>query len=186
MNSQALRWTVIIGAGFLTGLILLFGVILLLGNTLFRPMFHPLSSPMSQFWPGQYDSNGERIYFTATSNSDQPIVADLIGQRGRMQGSMLACANCHGPRGRGGTVTMMMETFQAPDIRYSTLTAAAHGQDNDGEEHQDHPAYTDETIKRAITQGLDPAGEPLDWPMPNWQMSDRDLEDLVNYLKELE
>ena len=183
MNNQALRWVVIIGAGFLTGLILLFGVMLLLGNTLFRPMFHPLSSPMSQILPGQYDSNGERIYFTATSNSGQPIEAEMLGMR-RMQPGMIACVNCHGPEGRGGTVTMMMETFKVPDIRYSTLTAAEHGQDNE-DDHENHPPYTDEAIKRAITQGLDPAGEPLDWPMPNWRMSGSDLEDLVSYLKSL-
>lgn len=78
MNTQPLRWLLIVGAGILTGLFLLAGIILLLGNTMFRPMFHPMSSPLSQFLPGQFDSNGERIYFTATSESRQPIVADVI------------------------------------------------------------------------------------------------------------
>jgi len=56
--------------------------------------------------------------------------------------------------------------------------------EHEGEE--EHPPYTDETIKRAITQGVDPAGEPLEWPMPRWSMSDEDLEDLLDYLKSLE
>ena len=30
------------------------------------------------------------------------------------------------------------------------------------EEGEEHPPYTDETIKRAITQGVEPDGEPLE------------------------
>jgi hypothetical protein len=30
----------------------------------------------------------------------------------------------------------------------------------------EHKPYTDETIKRAITEGVEPDGESLDWPMP--------------------
>jgi len=49
----------------------------------------------------------------------------------------------------------------------------------------DHPAYTDATIKRAVTQGLDPAGEPPDWTMPRWHLTDQDWTDLLAYLKTL-
>jgi mono/diheme cytochrome c family protein len=124
--------------------------------------------------PGGFRSNGERIYFTATSASGQPIVAEM----GRMvMSSPAACADCHGPDGRGSTVwMMMMGSFEAPDIRYATLVA---------EGHEEHPAYTDDLIKRAITEGLDPAGEPLKYPMPRWRMSERDLNDLLGYLKSL-
>lgn len=48
-----------------------------------------------------------------------------------------------------------------------------------------HPPYTDELIKRAITEGLDPGGKPLDKTMPRWKMSDRDLDDVIAYLKQL-
>ncbi len=54
---------------------------------------------------------------------------------------------------------------------------------HDGEEH---PPYTDATIKQAITDGLNPAGDPLDHTMPRWQMSERDLDDLLEFLKTLE
>ena len=75
---------------------------------------------------------------------------------------------------------MMMTTFVAPDIRYPTLTAAE--MDQGGEKH---PAYTDETIKRAITQVVDPAGKALEWPMPRWTMSETDRNDLLAFLKTL-
>ncbi len=129
----------------------------------------------------QFRSNGEQIYFTATSQRGTPITSDM--GMGMMGGGALSCASCHGPDGRGGTVRMMMETFVAPDIRYKTLTAEKMEHDEGAEEH---PPYTDETIKRAITQGLNPAGEPLEWPMPRWTMSDEDLEDLLDFLKSLD
>lgn len=182
MNSQSLRWLVIVGAGVLVGLILLVGLTVLLANVVYRPMFSPMAPALNPVFPNDYDSNGERIYFTGTSTSDAEVVPVMLG-RHTMQQGMMACVNCHGPEGRGGTITMMMDTFTAPDIRYSTLTESEEHQEAD--EHEAHPVYTDETIKRAITEGLDPAGEPLDWPMPRWQMSDADLDDIVAYLKTL-
>lgn len=77
---------------------------------------------------------------------------------------------------------MMMGTFIAPDIRYKTLTSA----EEHGQAHEEHPQYTDETLKQAITQGINPAGEPLGWPMPHWNMSEQDLNDLIDFLKTLE
>jgi cytochrome c oxidase subunit II len=135
----------------------------------------------------RFDSNGERIYFTARSASGQPIRADVDRMQGMQRGGM-ACVDCHGEDGRGGVVRiMMMERFEAPDIRYKTLAEEDHAQEGQEEnDHDEHPPYTDETLKRAITEGIDPAGEPLDWPMPRWQMDESDLDDLIAYLKTLD
>lgn len=179
MNDQ-IRWPLVLGAGVVVGLGLLVLCVAALSAWLgFRNSFWPMH-PTAGIIPGRYASNGERIYFTATSNSGRPISADMAGMQ-MMQSGMMSCATCHGSEGRGGRVTMMMGTFEAPDIRWSTLTAGEHG-----ESGEEHPPYTEETVKRAITQGLDPAGQPLDWPMPRWQMSNQDLNDLIEYLKTLD
>jgi cytochrome c oxidase subunit II len=156
------RWGLTIVAAVLVGLglVALYAGLLAVGDNRFR-------------------SNGERIYFTATSDSGQPVVAEM--GRMVMPSPMMACADCHGPQGRGGPVQMMMGSFEAPDIRYKTLTAEEHEAG-----HEEHPLYSDELIKRAITQGLDPAGGSLNFPMPRWRMSERDLSDLLDYLKTLE
>lgn len=139
----------------------------------------------------QYGSNGEQIYFTSASQRGDPISFQMAGggMMGgmRMTGGMMACVDCHSADGRGGRVQMMMTTFVAPDIRYQALTAEQmeHGAEQ-GDEEEEHPPYTDETIKQAITQGVDPAGNPLAWPMPRWSMSEADLNDLVAFLKTLE
>lgn len=178
MSAQS-RWVLVVVAGLIVGLVLLACVGLFIGGLGVRQMASPMGGSFGLF-PGRFGSNGERIYFTATSNSGQPITAEMVGMR-MMREGMMTCATCHGPDGRGGRVTMMMGTFEAPDIRYSTLTEGEHDA-----AHEEHPPYTDELIKRAITQGIDPAGEPLDWAMPRWSMSERDLNDLLAYLKTLE
>ena len=92
-----------------------------------------------------------------------------------MMGGPLACANCHGPEGHGGPVQFMMQSFDVPNIMWPDLTG----------QHMDHQPYTEETVKQAITQGVDPADNPLEYPMPRWQMSAQDLNDLVSFIKTL-
>jgi len=87
----------------------------------------------------------------------------------------LACANCHGAEGHGGTVHIRMYSFDVPDITWPTLTG----------QYEDHQPFTEETVKQAITQGVDPAGNSLEYPMPRWQMSAQDITDLVAYIKTL-
>ncbi len=81
---------------------------------------------------------------------------------------------------------MMMWSFNVPDITWDNLTEEEHREEPDsGEEHEEHPPYTSETLKLAITRGINPAGEPLDEEMPRWQMSTQDLNDLVDFIKTL-
>jgi cytochrome c oxidase subunit 2 len=139
------------------------GLIGLIALNLYSPSRYTINS-------SDFQSNGERIYFTATSNSGEPIISSIGAMT--MRGGMMSCAACHGADGKGGRGRMMMWTFNASDIRYSSLTS--------GEK-----PYTGELIKRAITEGLDSEGKRLEPPMPVWQMSDNDLNDLLEYLKTL-
>ncbi len=144
------------------------GVIGLFAVNLYSPSYSRYAISTSDF-----QSNGERIFFTATSDSGKPIISS-IGTMA-MSGGMMSCAACHGADGKGGQGRMMMWTFNAPDIRYSSLTAGLEGE----------KPYTDELIKRAITEGLDSEGKQLEPPMPVWQMSDDDQNDLTGFLKTL-
>ncbi|MFZ3060150.1 MAG: cytochrome c [Candidatus Methanoperedens sp.] len=139
------------------------GVTGLFAVNLYSPSYYTISS-------SDFQSNGERIYFTATSNSGKPIISSIGAMT--MRNGMMSCAACHGADGKGGRGRMMMWTFNASDIRYSSLAS--------GEK-----PYTDELIKRAITEGLDSEGKKLEPPMPVWQMSDEDQNDLLEYLKTL-
>lgn len=135
--------------------------------------------------PESFESNGERIYFTASSESGEPIRA-RGGPSNAAAIHDLACADCHGEDGAGQRVTLMMETFTAPDITWQTLGAEEHGEDHEEDENgEEHPPYTAASLKAAITSGVNPAGEQPSERMPRWEMSPEDLDDLVAYLMTL-
>lgn len=119
--------------------------------------------------PGSYVSNGQLIYMTGFNQ--QGLRIPFTGGPAWLYTHGGGCAACHGPTGRGGVYPMMC-SVRAPDIRYSTL-AGEHG-------------MSDEDIKRAIVEGIGENGEQLDYCMPRWQLSNSDLNDLIEYLKQLE
>lgn len=121
---------------------------------------------------GSFDSNGERIYFTATSDRGTEIT--YTGGPGSsswmMMGGRLACVSCHGPDGKGGKHSMgMMQVMDAKDIRWSVL----------------QPEYDAEKFRLAVVKGQDPDGTQLNSDMPRWNISNDDLADLIAFLKTL-
>lgn len=132
----------------------------------------------SRFDPGRFRSDGERIYFTATNSAGQVIRYDGGPGGAMMMMHRYACVDCHGADGKGGRVATMGQAFDAPNITWSALAPEHHA-----DTQMDHPPYTEETVKRAITRGLDPDGKPLDSPMPRWRMSDQDLDAVIAFLK---
>ncbi|WP_233085431.1 c-type cytochrome [Methanococcoides orientis] len=141
-------------------------------------------------YPAQYDSmtdpniitdfssNGEMIYYTGLNENRQEIPVSGGPHWLYVHGG--SCVSCHGVDGKGG-VPIMMGTVIPSDITYEVLTS----EEEHENEHEEHPPYTDETITIAIREGKDPSGEELDYTMPRWDLSDEDMEDLIEYLKTL-
>lgn len=146
-------------------------ITLLLAACASRPQ--PAGSSGTVWGTGAFGSNGERIYFTATSESGAEITyTGGPSSNGWMMGGggRLACASCHGPDGRGGVHGMgMMQTMDAKDIRWSVL---------EGE-------FDTEKFRAAVVEGQDPDGTQLSTDMPRWTIGDDDLADLIAYLKTL-
>jgi mono/diheme cytochrome c family protein len=131
-----------------------------------------------------YISNGERIYLTGTSASGQPVNSlggdAPMGMHRQMHGG--GCASCHGDD-RDGRRLWPRFWIEAPAL----TTEALFGDDDhgaDSSDHGDHGSYDAVSLRRAITQGFDPAGEALDNAMPRWSMAEADINDLVSYLQQ--
>jgi len=129
---------------------------------------------------GSYASNGERIYYLGIDSDGNRI--PFRGGPHWLSAMGGSCVNCHGPDGTGG-LPVMMGTRRPGDIRYSALTSGKHGHDDEDEGGH---RYSDDDIRRAITDGVEPDGERLDPTMPRWKMEEEDLADLLEYLKTLE
>lgn len=172
MNSRT-TWIVVVVAAVLVGLALVCCVAFAFGGYL---VIRPTSRGAE---PQEDASSGQQIYFTGRNERGERIPFEGGPMWLYMRGG--SCAVCHGADGRGGA-PVMMGTEIPGDIRYHHLIEEEH--EEEGEE--EHPPYTDEQIKRAVTLGVNPAGEPLDLTMPRWRMSDQDLDDLLEFLKTLD
>jgi len=116
---------------------------------------------MRDFSKSRYASSGEEIYLTGQSDKSGRVYSDF----GMMR---IGCANCHGADGSGGMV--FPDGTESADIRWKALAKEG---------------FTEATVKRAITEGLDEKGEPLSGYMPRWTIGTQDLKDLIAYMKTL-
>lgn len=131
---------------------------------------------------------GETMYRKGLLPSGQPMLAQV--QDGiEIDGTMASCSNCHLPSGLGSLEGGIVSTptngakLYAPfrgqlDVPGSTMKRSMY---NGGS----RPAYTDELLAKALTTGVDPAGRTLNDAMPRYDLSERDQEILIHYLKNL-
>ncbi len=121
---------------------------------------------------GSFRSNGERIYFTATSERGTKI-SHTNGPGSNdwmMMGGHMACASCHGPNGQGGKHSMgMTQVMDSKDIRWLTLKSE----------------FDAEEFRLTVVKGQDPDGTQLKTDMPRWNIGNEDLADLIVFLKTL-
>jgi mono/diheme cytochrome c family protein len=129
---------------------------------------------------------GERVYREGLLPSE----ATLWGQRqagARIGGADAACVSCHRRSGLGSAEG----SFTIPPIigKYLFRTRAQNVQDLDlphvpaGGAHRE--AYTDESLARAIRDGVRPDGTELSYLMPRFKIDDETMASLIGYLKSL-
>ena len=127
---------------------------------------------MTDFTKTYYSSPGEQIFLTGVDADGLSLTATFVGSGAPVQGMMnrrLSCASCHG-QNASGDFLFPDGTTKSADIRWSTLSSEG---------------YDQAKFARAVTQGKDEAGNELSSWMPQWTISDADLNDLVAYLKTL-
>jgi hypothetical protein len=131
------------------------------------------------------ESRGKQIYARGTSASGVEIKAalgeDRSGGGTEVAASALPCGGCHGLDGHGG---------KEGGVRPSDITREALGRAASGEGGREgggrrRPPYDDHRLIRAITLGLDSAGNRLHVAMPRYRLTRQDAADLLAYLKRL-
>jgi ABC-type branched-subunit amino acid transport system substrate-binding protein len=121
---------------------------------------------------------GRRIYLEGVSPSGGEITAVMSDAGVEVPATAVPCGSCHGRDGKGRP-----EGGVAPsDLTWASLTKPYGTTHPNGRKH---PAYDVRLLKRAISLGIDPAGNKLNGVMPQFRMSLQDMEDLVAYIQQL-
>lgn len=96
------------------------------------------------------------------------VAARIAGTGVTLPAGRLGCAGCHGADARGGGEGAAV----APAVGWPALAAAT----------ATRPAYDLAALGRALRDGVDPAGRPLDSRMPRFDIDDAGLAALAGYL----
>lgn len=128
---------------------------------------------------------GRRLYRDGVLASGEPLRATTVGG-GTLVGAPAACASCHRRSGFGSSEGGRLVPPVAADILFhpradleAGTRAAAPGAGGT------RPAYDDEALRRALRDGVDPAGRALKDPMPRYNLDRADMRALAAYLHEL-
>ncbi len=130
---------------------------------------------------------GETIYLHGHTAPGRPVAATRSAES-TIQGQAAACANCHQRSGLGGREGRIV----IPPIttRYLFRPRASVVEDRDipfvAGMHGDRDPYTDATLARAIKDGLDSEGKPLNFLMPRYDLGDADMAAVISHLKRLD
>lgn len=128
---------------------------------------------------GEAEVRGKEIYLHGRGTAGTPIVA-LVGASGvEAPASVLTCANCHGPDGRGRPEGGIYPS----NLRWGELTKPYPVVTRSGRERL---PYTEQLVIRAVTMGIDSGGNRLDPTMPKYELTRQQAADLVAYLKLLD
>lgn len=123
------------------------------------------------------ERRGRAIYLRGESPSGREIGA-MVGDLD-VPSSTVTCAGCHGARGEGKTEGGVT----AGNLTWANLIKSY------GHEHptgRRHGPFDEAAFARALTDGIDPAGNTMLAAMPRFKMSPEDVADLIAYVKRIE
>jgi len=132
-------------------------------------------------------SAGESIYRRGVTASGQPLIGSRVDAPS-VEGASAACINCHRRSGLGS----IEGRIRVPPItgRYlferGTARASQAPLPYVESARTDHPPHSDESLARAIREGVDLDGRPMNYLMPRYALGDQDLASLVAYLRALD
>ncbi|MEJ2691920.1 MAG: hypothetical protein P8166_02415 [Candidatus Thiodiazotropha sp.] len=124
---------------------------------------------------------GSRLYLEGIRPSGETITGRVRGDI-ELSGKQVICGTCHRRSGMGSSEGDQVIPAVAGKMIFNPLRLPT---SSDPMAPTQRPAYSEETLKRAIRLGIDSNGLPLDPLMPRYPLSDRELDLLIGYLKTL-
>lgn len=128
----------------------------------------------SQLTPSE--ERGREIYLNGASPSGDSITSYFGEDLLELPGEAATCGSCHGPDGKGRPESGVLPS----NITWKHLVRSYGHLHPDGLEH---PRFDEESLRSYMRTGIYPGGRKGDPSMPIYEISDRDLDDLLAYLK---
>ena len=147
-----------------------------LASSVVTPTSTSVASSAIAAEPAPADERGQYIYTEGKSRSNRVITAVLRRGEAPVPAAILPCGSCHGTDGRGAA-----DYSGVAPLNINWYALAQAGKHEHGARL--HTAFDEQSIARAIIDGVDPDGNALDSTMPRYNMSDEDMADLIAYLK---
>jgi ABC-type branched-subunit amino acid transport system substrate-binding protein len=122
------------------------------------------------------EERGRVIYFEGSAPSGDPITAYLGENRLELPGEAATCGSCHGHDGKGRPESGILPS----NVTWKYLTRS-YGHLHPG--GLEHSRFDEESLEVYMRTGVYPGGERGDPSMPVYEISDRDLDDLLAYMK---
>ncbi len=134
----------------------------------------------------QPESAGKSIYLRGVLGSRAPLEGTHEGGLATT-GADAACVNCHQHSGLGTTEGRVAVPPITGQFLFHPPTQDASQPELPYIEglHREHDPYTEETLARAIRDGVDSQGRPLGYIMPRYALGDADMASLIAYLRKL-
>ncbi len=131
-------------------------------------------------------SPGEAIYRLGRLPSGQPLIAERGGGIST-QGAAAACVNCHRRSGLGAAEGRGFIPPITGQFLFHANTENRRDRDLPFVEgaRPNRDPYTDESLARAIREGVDVTGKPLSVLMPRFALDDASMASLITYLRQL-
>jgi hypothetical protein len=130
-------------------------------------------------------AEGKRIYHEGMRASGEPVEA-AVRSDVTMQGAGLACVHCHRRSGFGSSESRVVIPPINGNILFTTQHVGFQRDYRDGRlGNVERPAYTLQTLARALREGIDTSGRPLVPMMPRYHFSDDEVVAIAAYLNTL-
>ncbi|NJD05332.1 MAG: cytochrome c [Methylococcaceae bacterium] len=152
---------------------------------LWAMLFSAIAAPSVSAQVSQIEV-GRRIYLEGMLGSGEPLQGVIAGDVA-LSGASAACTNCHRRSGLGSLEGgKLVPPITGTALFQDGLTVMAQfpGAARPTRELT-RPPYSDETLARAIRDGVSASDRVLDAPMPRYAFTDSDLAALIAYLRTL-
>jgi hypothetical protein len=134
---------------------------------------------------------GRRIYEAGQLGSGEPLRAQRGEQGMAVNGRAAACVNCHQRSGFGlFEASNLVPPVTGPSLFSNAQPRPQTPRRAKGMEHQEfsfltRPPYDDLSLARALSEGISPSGQRLQYLMPRYALNDADMAALIAYLRQL-